>query len=877
MPTENCINCPFKQYIGKKDLKVFVNGKYVDETKYKEVPYAGKSTADFVVVGESPGSYECYKVSPFVGDTGNMIKSILRVNDIDTQTQVIFSNACRCMIPKSTNFKETTSNINKALELCKPTLIRALKNIKPKFILLLGNFALKQLTKKSGITKHRGIPIYNEDFQCWVMPTFHPAFCMRDPSKTPYFEADVKKAIEIYRDGYDDAMRDKVVEEKYQDVESIDFLLNQKNLFTAFDTETQGLDWTNPNSIVLSYSISWEVGSGVNVYLHYESDESNYDFVIQWPRNDQQREAVYIKKAPNFDKKVSELKELFRREDIKKTMMNGNFDINRLYNLGITEINGYTCDIKTLVHCLDPDGYKNMSLSDIQRVFLPERKDHKLSFKDNVDMNDMLAAQKENPRRHTVYSCGDTDATLEAANTLKKEIKKDKRLLNYYVHMVHPIEKDVLFEIHRNGINFDSNGVRLAQFEVKQLIAAETHKCLDVVPTIVRKKHIGRERFQRDDFTRDILFSKDGFNLKPADDLVAKTDSGNNSVGRKALNLLIEKLEPDHPAFTFLSGYLALKPFLKLESTYLTGMKNFLKYDGKLHTDMSTTFTATGRCGSRNPNLQNIPKRNKKIADIIRRLFVAPEGKVFLLRDYSQSELRWIAHRSQDPEFLRIYNNDEDIHRNTAIQLLMKRGITNPDEQEIIKVRKSIAKAVNFGFVYGMMPKGFMLYARDDYGLVLTLEESTEYREAFFNRYSQLPKWHEREIAVARKNGYCRSPFGRIRKTPNINSFNFSERTEDERQAINTPIQSASSDCGLLAAYECKRKRILDNDCKLVGFIHDELIFEVVEDKLEEKNIRIKETMENLPTKRFGFELNIPLKTDGKYGKNLADTKELPL
>jgi DNA polymerase-1 len=261
----------------------------------------------------------------------------------------------------------------------------------------------------------------------------------------------------------------------------------------------------------------------------------------------------------------------------------------------------------------------------------------------------------------------------------------------------------------------------------------------------------------------------------------------------------------------------------------------------------------------------------------IRGMLIAPPGRMLVAVDYSQSELRWIAHESRDANMLRIFRDGGDMHVITGKDMARKRGLEwgRMSDAERKKYRQD-AKPVNFGFPYGQSAKGFQAYARDNYGANFTLEEAELYRHVFLHEsYPGLLGWHERRREEARKNGFVRSEFGFIRRTPNINSSDRFRAGEDERIAVNTGIQSASNDATLLAALEARRSGLVDNiRARLVLFIHDELIYEVDEDYVDEFAPKLIMHMEHIPTERFGFRMRVPLVAEAKIGRTLSDMQD---
>lgn len=369
-----------------------------------------------------------------------------------------------------------------------------------------------------------------------------------------------------------------------------------------------------------------------------------------------------------------------------------------------------------------------------------------------------------------------------------------------------------------------------------------------------------------------MFFSKDGFKLP----VLEKTPSEDPTTDRKVLVRLRDEIG-DGPAKEALSTLIEWGPYQKLYSTYLKGFEASVQPDGKLHTIITKCGTATGRTSSRQPNLQNVPKRNPTITKVIRSMLVAPPGKVLVAADYSQSELRWIAHESGEKNMRQIFLDGGDMHEITGKGLAERHGDVWEDlSKEDKKAYRQKAKPVNFGLPYGQSAKGFQAYARDQYGVKFTLEEAETYRTTFLNTlYPGLPLWHERRKEEARKYGFVRSAYGFIRRTPNINSSDLYKMGEDERIAVNTGIQSASNDSALLAALEARQSGFVDdNRAQLVLFIHDELIYAVDEDMVDEFVPGLLGFMENIPTKRFGFEFSVPLIADAKIGKSLAEMSD---
>jgi DNA polymerase-1 len=274
---------------------------------------------------------------------------------------------------------------------------------------------------------------------------------------------------------------------------------------------------------------------------------------------------------------------------------------------------------------------------------------------------------------------------------------------------------------------------------------------------------------------------------------------------------------------------------------------------GRLHTSYNQTVTATGRLSSSNPNLQNIPIRGKEGREI-RKGFIAADGTYLVSADYSQVELRVFAHYSGDKAFIEAFNQEEDIHTRTASEIL---GVA---KQDVTSEMRRIAKAINFGIIYGMGPRKLSEELGIDYNT------ARKYIETYYERYQGVTKYRDKMIETARKKGFVTTLFNRRRYLPDIRHKNRVMRAEAERMAVNTPIQGTAADLikkaminihGRLTQNEIRSKMLLQ--------VHDELVFEVPEEELAIVCKMIKQEMEEV------YPLKVPLKVDINKGKNWAE------
>ena len=317
---------------------------------------------------------------------------------------------------------------------------------------------------------------------------------------------------------------------------------------------------------------------------------------------------------------------------------------------------------------------------------------------------------------------------------------------------------------------------------------------------------------------------------------------------------VLESLRLEHP---IVDQILAYRLWSKLKSTYLDGIAGLIRTDtGRVHTNFNQTVTATGRLSSSDPNLQNIPVRTEE-GRMIRALFEPGEGYDCLLSaDYSQIELRLLAHMSGDENFIDAFKRGQDIHARTAAEVF---GI--PLEEVTPELRRH-AKAVNFGIVYGISDFGL---ARN---LHISRKEAGDYISRYFTRYPGVRAFMDKVVAEAHETGYVTTMFGRRRELPAIKSRNFNQRMLAERMAMNTPIQGTAADViklAMIAAYRKLREAGLKS--RILLQVHDELVLEVKESELETVQAILHEAMEHVVS------LSVPLSIDVHWGRNWAEAK----
>ena len=756
--------------------------------------------------------------------------------------------------------------------------MKSLVTIKPKVIVALGDFALRQVLKKSKITKHRGRWYWSEEFNCWVLPAFHPAYIARNPGLAPQLLMDLNLVKDFVKSGY---MPPKVEESAY-DYHQVSNLREVFSEFTqiGLDTETQGLNPMDPNFVLISYSVSPSPGKAYQVRLHTECPVNKAEFTIQSPRLEGRSrvlKTIGVRRTNNFEQKVEDLHYLFTTKEIKKYMFNGVFDILAIQSFfrrigqTVPNISGFALDGQVGAHLLDENLYKNASLFDVQMGMTKRRDDYKGAFDRKFDKADMLSVP---PKSMIFYACGDADITLQACLNQREQLLKpsNKRLLNYTVKMAMPM-LNIIREMKSHGACIDLKQLPETTTEVRKLMETEADKALSLVPIPIQKipLHVQKGlRLTRRELIRDTLFSKKGFHIP----VYKQTKNHEASTDKEVLKMLLEAEYLPLGARDFILAVQKYFEYHTLWSRYLKGFAKHVLSDGRIHSDFSSSSTVTGRLSSSKPNMQNNPKRSKS-AHLIRRLIVPPPGYLLMAADAGQAELRWAAHLSADPTMIRVFMNGEDIHTNTARGLVSKPwGQLSPDEQK--KARRD-AKPVNFGLLYLMSAAGFVRSAKLDYDLDITIEQAQEYINAFFRLYPGLRVYHQQTIAFGRKYGFVVSPLGRRRRLPALNSSVQSERAEAERMAVNHKIQGPSSDTVLLSAHEILKEGVDPLEFRLVLFVHDELVFEVKDSsRVNDYAKLLHHHMVNPPLKRdFGLTLRVPLESDITIGQNYAEMKPL--
>lgn len=408
---------------------------------------------------------------------------------------------------------------------------------------------------------------------------------------------------------------------------------------------------------------------------------------------------------------------------------------------------------------------------------------------------------------------------------------KENSLDKLYYEMEEPVAR-IIAEMEQTGIMINAENIKSVADKLKTFIDLEYNKIKDMAGFDLNPNSPKQ--------LSSYLYDKLG--LKGA----KKNKSGYSTDEDTLKDLIISYPEYD----SFISSILKYREINKLYSTYTLNLLEYAK-DGRIHTEFKQTGTATGRLSSSNPNMQNIPQKGE-YAEILRSSFVAKKGCKLVSLDYSQIELRILAHLSEDENLIKAFNENKDIHTMTALNIF---HLSSADE--VTHDIRRIAKAVNFGILYGLSSFGL---ARDT---KVTRKEAQSFIDGYFALYPKVKIFIDEIIKQTREKGYCSTILGRKRNIHDINSRNANIRTRAERMAVNAPIQGSAADIIKLAMIECD-KYIKENgiDAKCILQIHDELIFEVNENIVSEFTDIMKNIMER------AVSLSVPLLVNAETGDN---------
>ena len=572
-------------------------------------------------------------------------------------------------------------------------------------------------------------------------------------------------------------------------------ILTQKIL--SLDTETTGTDPIRAELVGMSFSYT-----------------ENQAFYVPVPADRTEAQRI-----------VDKFKPVFENPQTLKVGQNIKYDMLVLANYGV-ELQGEMFDTMIAHYVLQPELHHGMDyLAEIYLHYKTIKIEELIGpkGKNQKNMRDLA------PANIYRYACEDADVTLKLKNVLEKELKQ-----NDAESLFHDIEMPlvpVLAYMERNGVRIDTEALKETSrhFTARmQQIEEEVHRLAGVEFNIASPKQVG-----------EVLFDRLKIVDKPK-----KTKTGQYVTSEEVL----ESLKGKHEIVAKILEHRGLK---KLLGTYIDALPQLINpQTGHIHTSFNQTVTATGRLSSSNPNLQNIPIRNEDGKEI-RKAFIPDEGCEFFSADYSQIELRIMAHLSEDPHMIEAFRENQDIHAATAAKIYKEKL------EDVTREQRSKAKTANFGIIYGISVFG--LAER----LNIDRKEAKELIDGYFENYPHVKEYMDKSIQSAREKGYIETIFRRRRYLPDINSRNAVVRGYAERNAINAPIQGSAADIIKVAMARIYRRfREEGIRSKMILQVHDELNFSVLPEEKEKVQQIVISEMES------AYKMKVPLQADCGWGKN---------
>lgn len=798
----------------------------------------GKVPCDIAVIGEAPGAQEDEQGLPFVGAAGQTLRATLNNAGIDP-SKCFITNAVSCRPPN--NKTPTKGEINA----CKHWLDYQLERVKPKYVLLLGNVPCQSVLGKKGITKLRGRPI--ERSGVTYLPTYHPAALLHDPSKRDEFESDLALFAEIVKGGgiaqEEDFNPTEVLDEK-----TFRRMLDDLTGVVSYDLETTSLypfKYVKPKkggknefyneSLITAVGFATERAQWSIPFDHYEMRET-------WSMPRRRRMMRQI---------------LQRLKKCKVIAHNGKFDQLWMW---------VHYDVLIPVHFDTMLAHYNLDENDRHGLeYLAQKSFGAMPY----DLDPTRAPWKE----LYVYHCKDVYYTRKLYFVFKKKLFKEGSSKLLFDHITMP-SLDLFTQAEYNGVLVDDKRFDEAEEYLTNEIREAKRKL---------KRYKRGVNWRSPKQVAELLFGKKsegGLGLS----IVDKTKTGAPSTSESVLKRV------NHP---IAKDLLRLRGAQQQLSFFIDGWKPYL-VGGYLHPNFKIHGTVTGRPSCENPNLQQVPRDSR-----IRSLIIAPPGWELVECDLSQVELRIAAELANESTMLDTFYSGKDIHWQTAIREISRQGsmpeIVLATASAIVgkpvknygkaidvllehghnaaiavddewKEHRKKAKAINFGYLYGMWWRKFVVYAFDNYGIKVNDEQAQASRTAYFDLYKDLVSWHDRQKRYARRWGYVQTLTGRRRRLPEAQiPHDCPERREAERQAINSPVQGTASDINLMAG--CQLKDEFPSDVKVCGTVHDAVLFMTRKEAIPVVVPRMLKIMQRPAVMdKLDIKIRVPLEAEASIG-----------
>lgn len=829
----------------------------------------GPTHAEVMVVGEAPSAQEDQLGKPSAGRATQLLIEVLEEYGFEAD-KIFWTNAVSCRPPD--NRTPTKAEINK----CRTWLDHQIERIQPQFVLLLGNTPLQSVTGAAGITKQRGKP-FEKDGILYV-PTFHPSFVLREESNRLFLEADVKLLRDIVERG-EVPREDKLNHTVIKNRKDFEKLLDALHDDVSFDIETNGLyPWQSYTSkFVLGVEVK-EPHTPKITMIGFGTEDGEFSLPMDHEESPWSADAL--------DDMLEEIGECL--EDCDIIAHNGKFDfLWMLVIYGVDWYRFFEFDTMLAHYALDENDRHGLKYLAQKYLGAPDWDVDKETKKGAGQGLDKLA----------YYHAHDLYYTRELRNVFQKMLEEDDDILRVFERILMECAR-LFVEVEYDGVYIDVDKFDEAENYLREIYDTALENLARWEPDLGVDKRGRPIEFNWGSTQQlaKLLFGnpkEDGYPESLSIEPLDKTTGGNPSCSESVLKRIDHKMVGDLLKFReakqqlsfFIDGW---KPFL--HKKYMQGRWHYF-----LHPSFKLHGTVTGRLSCEHPNLQQVPRDPR-----IRTLITAEPGWTLLECDLSQIELRIAAELANERNLLDAFINDKDPHWLTAIREIERgsalkdlvldtartwkqdKKINYSEAIEILlemgadaaveinkgwKENRKKAKAINFGYLYGMWWKKFKLYARDNYGVDVTDEEAADSRVAFFELYPAFPAWHERQKRFVRRNGYVKSLSGRKRRLPKATlSEDTPERGAAQRQSINAPVQSFGNELNLMAAIQL-RKEFGRDVVKICGTVHDAILTRVRNDKVVEVTKRLLEIMSHPDMlDEFDIELTVPIQADATIG-----------
>ena len=733
-------------------------------------------------------------------------------------------------------------------------------------LLVLGSKAFKEMQSVGIYPKNRSVTSMREKPQVrgqgYVLCSFDAAIGRTDTVNETFLQIDTMQACRLHNTG---TIKPQLGSYRWVDdfsemIAEIEatYAETGKPVRVAGDLETVGFDYVDSSKFIVSAQFSHK--EGVSDLVRFYSTEDQ----------------------PTKGSKLwDQIHWLLNSEKVITCGANFKYDLNWIAYKWAIECTNFKFDT-TLVGSMLNENRSNSLNTHAKLVTNLGGYDDDLNTQWDKGRMDLIPDEDLLP-----YAGGDTDATLRVRNVFARDLMADPQMANFYVNLLHPASR--AFELmERSGVCVNEQKVIELGEELDRRKEEYMAEIFDTMGRHLAIKYRGDTRVKAA-MIKDYLFGNRGLGLKP----IKFSEKNNEPLTNKSHLNEFDDPKKYPEAHKFIQLVNKWNQADKARGTYCTGFLKHLREDGRFHPSYmlfkgaydnadgsDDSGTVTGRLAAKDPAIQTLPKKTD-LAKLLRACYEPPEGYSIVEIDFSQGELRVCAVLANELTMKEAYRNEIDLHVLTGGSVA---GLSYEEMQALAKKDPKLhkkyrngGKPANFGLLYGMSWGGFQQYAKDQYGTILTDKQARDTRFNFFETYSRLPDWHEETKEFARQNGYIRSPLGRVRHLPLINSYDSFKRSQAERQAVNSGVQSTLSDLLIYGMARFQQTYKNPDEVKFMAMIHDALVCYIKTDQLNYWIPIIKAIMEDTEIiyEKFGWEIDIPFIADAEHSEtNFAEMRE---